>query len=185
MKPSSSGDLMMTDTAQKLPVDTEKKENRSPSAIREWDTFDDLFGDFDRSWQALRSRFWRSPVGRTVSDRFDTGWAPAPAVDVVEADKAFEIKAELPGMDPSQVDVKISDGMLTIRGEKKEEKEEKEENYYLSERRFGSFQRSFKLPDSVDVDNIEASFNNGVLAIMLPKSTQAIEREKKIAIKTS
>jgi HSP20 family protein len=175
----------MNETTAKPVVKVESKEGRTPSSSREWDAIDDVFGEFDRSWQALRNRFWRSPVGRTVSDRIEAGWLPVPAVDIVEKDKAYEVKVELPGIDPANVEVKISDGMLTLKGEKKEEKEEKKEDYYLSERRFGSFQRSFRVPDSVNVDNVDASFKNGLLAITLPKSAHAIEREKKIAIKVS
>ena len=79
--------------------------------------------------------------------------------------------------------MKFADGILTIKGEKREEKEERKKDYYLSERRFGSFQRSFQLPDGVDADKIEARFKNGVLTVTLPKSPEAQRKEKKIAIK--
>ena len=107
----------------------------------------------------------------------------APAIDVVDTDKAYEITAELPGMNESDIDVKFSDGTLTIKGEKRDEKEEKKKGYYLSERRYGSFQRSFGVPDGVDVDKIEANFKNGVLTVTLPKTPQAQTSEKKISIK--
>jgi len=106
-----------------------------------------------------------------------------PAVDIAEKDKEYEITAELPGMDESNIDVKFADGLLTIKGEKKEEKEEKNKDYYLSERRYGSFQRSFPVPESVDANKIEAKFVNGVLTVKLPKSPEAQKNEKKIAIK--
>jgi HSP20 family protein len=102
---------------------------------------------------------------------------------VVNKEKAYEITAELPGMDESNIDVKVSDGTLTIKGEKKEEKEEKEKDYYLSERRYGSFQRAFAVPDGVDTDKIDAQFKNGVLTVTLPKTAEAQKSEKKIAIK--
>jgi HSP20 family protein len=86
-------------------------------------------------------------------------------------------------MDESNIDVKFADGLLTIKGEKSEEKEEKKKDYYLSERRYGSFQRSFPVPESVDTDKIEAKFANGVLTVRLPKSAEAQKNEKKIAIK--
>src|ERR1700730_15274827 len=89
----------------------------------------------------------------------------------------------LPGMDESNIDVKFSDGTLTIKGEKKDEREEKQKDYYLSERRYGSFQRSFGVPDGVDADKIEAHFKNGVLTVTLPKRPEAQKSEKKIAIK--
>ena len=77
----------------------------------------------------------------------------------------------------------LADDVLTIKGEKKEEKEEKKKDYYVSERRFGSFQRSFTVPAGVDTDKIEANFKNGVLTVSLPKSAQAQKNEKKIEIK--
>ena len=104
-------------------------------------------------------------------------------MDIAEREKEYEITAELPGIDERNIDLKFSNGMLTIKGEKTEEKEEKKKDYYLSERRFGSFQRSFQVPDGVDADKIEASFKNGVLTVILPKSAGAQKQEKKIAIK--
>jgi len=174
----------MNDTTPKPPAETGQREGRSPDLFRERSGLDSLFWDFDRSFDALRNRFWQSPIGRTMSDRIEAGWSLTPAVDIVESDKHFEIRAELPGMGAENVEVKVANGMLTIKGEKKEEKEEKKENYYLTERSFGSFQRSFVVPTGVDTDKIEAAFSNGVLAVTLPKTSEAIEQEKKIAIKT-
>jgi HSP20 family protein len=77
----------------------------------------------------------------------------------------------------------LSDGTLTIKGEKKDEKEERNKDYYLSERRYGSFQRSFSVPDGVDAEKIEAAFKNGVLTVTLPKTPEAQKKEKKIEIK--
>ena len=91
----------------------------------------------------------------------------------------------MPGIDESNIDVKVSDGVLSIKGEKKEEKEEKSKDRYLSERRYGSFQRAFRVPDGVDADKIEANFKNGVLTVTLPKTPAAVRREKKIAIKAA
>jgi HSP20 family protein len=107
----------------------------------------------------------------------------APAIDVVEKEKAYELTAELPGMDDKNIEVAVSDNRLIIKGEKKEEKEEKEKNYYLSERRYGSFQRSFDLPAGVEADKIDAKFSKGVLTITLPKSAEAQKKQRKIAVK--
>ena len=104
-------------------------------------------------------------------------------VSLAEKDKEYEITAELPGLDESHIDVKFADGVLTIKGEKKDEKEERKKDYYLSERRYGSFQRSFPVPESVDANKIEAKFVNGVLTLKLPKSPEAQKNEKRIAIK--
>ncbi len=79
----------------------------------------------------------------------------------------------------------MADGRLTIQGEKQEEKEEKKKDYYLHERHFGSFRRSFEVPESVDADKIEASFKKGVLRLTLPKKPEAIKPEKKIEVKAA
>ena len=109
--------------------------------------------------------------------------ATVPAVDIAESEKGYEIKAELPGMDEKAIEVKVTDGSLTITGEKQEEKEEKD--YYLQERRYGSFKRSFELPESVDPDKIEASFKKGVLTVILPKKAEAQKPAKKIEVKSA
>ena len=105
------------------------------------------------------------------------------AVDFAETEKGYEVTAELPGMDEKNIEVKFVDGVLTIKGEKQEEKEENERDYHLQERRFGSFERYFRLPDSVDKDKIEATFKKGLLTVTLPKSTEAQKAEKKIEVK--
>jgi HSP20 family protein len=117
--------------------------------------------------------------------RGELSFGKVPAVDIVEKEKQYEVTAELPGMDEKNIDVKYADDILTIKGEKSEEKEEREKDYYLSERRFGSFHRSFRVPAGVEADKIEASFKNGVLTVILPKSAEAQKSEKKIAIKKS
>jgi len=109
--------------------------------------------------------------------------AAAPAVDVAESEKAYEITVELPGMDEKNIEVKVSNGSLTIKGEKQEEKEEKKKDYYLHERHFGSFERSFALPDGVDSNKIEAAFKKGVLTVTLPKKPEAQKPAKKIEVK--
>jgi len=110
---------------------------------------------------------------------------PKPAVDVIESEKAYEITADLPGMDEKNIEIKVTDGVLTMKGEKQEEKEEKKKDYYLQERSFGSFQRSFELPESVDLDKIEASFKKGVLTVKLPKKAEAQKPAKKIEVKAA
>ncbi|HLH49508.1 MAG TPA: Hsp20/alpha crystallin family protein [Roseiarcus sp.] len=120
-----------------------------------------------------------------------TDWEPrwlgetAPAVDVAEKEKAFEVTAELPGIDQNNVEVKLANDVLTIKGEKKQETEEKKKNYYMSERRYGSFERSFQVPEGVDQDKIEASFNKGVLTVTLPKSVEAQKSAKTITVKAA
>jgi HSP20 family molecular chaperone IbpA len=111
---------------------------------------------FRRLESALRSA--GSPFRRA-----EAAFGAVPAVDVTQTDKGYEITAELPGMEEKDIDVKLTNGILTIRGEKRDEKEEKKKDYYMRERSFGSFERSFQVPDNVDADKIDASFKKGVL----------------------
>jgi HSP20 family protein len=106
-----------------------------------------------------------------------------PAVDVVDTGTNYEITAELPGLDEKDIEVKFSDGTLTIRGEKKEEKEEKKKDYFMSERHYGSVQRSFNAPDGIDPEKIEAAFKNGVLTVTLPKTAEVQKKVKRIEVK--
>ena len=148
-------------------------------ALRE--EMDRLFDQFMSDWRMpslprdlLRLEPFQMPAwGRGVVDvKFD----------VSETDDAIEMTAELPGMDEKDIDLTLSDGMLTIKGEKKSEKETKERDYYLSERRYGSFSRAMRVPDSVDQDKIKASFDKGVLNVVMPKRAEAKAKKKKIAI---
>jgi len=91
----------------------------------------------------------------------------------------------LPGIDEKDIEVKVANGILSIKGEKQEEKEEKKKDYYLRERNFGSFERSFQVPDGVDTDKIEASFKKGVLTVTLPKKPEAQIAAKKIDVKVA
>lgn len=88
-------------------------------------------------------------------------------------------------MDEKDIEVKVANGGLTIKGEKQEEKEEKKKDYYLHERRFGSFERCFAIPEDVDADKIEAHFKKGVLTVTLPKKPEAQKAEKKIEVKAA
>jgi len=178
----------MAEAPTKLSVKTEKTE--PTSAVREWRPFEALHREIDRLFDDFGGGFWRSPFRRSVFDlepfwRRELSWETAPAMDIAETEKAYEITAELPGMSESDVEVVASNGGLTIKGEKREEKEEKKKDYYLSERRYGSFERRMQIPEGVDVDKIEASFKNGVLTVTLPKTVQAQKPEKKISVKAA
>jgi HSP20 family protein len=105
-----------------------------------------------------------------------------PSLDVVETKDNIVVKAEIPGMDPKEIDISLSNEILTIKGEKKQEKEEKEENYHLIERTHGKFVRSVRLPGEVKSEKINASYKNGVLNITLPKSEEAKQKEVKIKV---
>ncbi len=172
--------------ATKLPVKTEKISVPAPHV---WRPFEGLRREIDRLFDDFDAGIGRSPFHRSLFDatpfwRREADWA-VPAVDVAETDKAYEVTAELPGMDEKSIEVKFADGVLTIKGEKQEEKEEKKKDYHLSERSFGSFQRAFQVPDGVDADKIEASFKKGVLTVTLPKSTETQKAAKKITVKAA
>lgn len=111
--------------------------------------------------------------------------AAVPSVDMSETDNAIEVAVELPGMDEKDIDIRLTDDVLTIRGEKKVEREENRKGYYLSERSFGSFYRSIPLPPGVDTGKAEARFRKGVLTVSLPKTPEAQEKVRKIEIKAA
>ncbi len=176
----------MAENVTKLPV---KREEMESSFAMPWRPFESLRQEIDRLFDDFgfgsRWPFGRSLLAAEPLFRRQLKWATTPAVDVIESEKAYEISAELPGMDEKNIEVKVADGRLTIKGEKEEEKEEKKKDYYLHERHFGSFQRSFEVPDTVDPDKIEASFKKGVLTITLPKKPEAQKPAKKIEVKAA
>ncbi len=100
-----------------------------------------------------------------------------PSVDISETKDAVIIKAELPGLDPKDIDISLRGDILTIKGEKKQEVEEKDENFHRIERRYGFFSRSIPIPAEVDADRIEATYKRGVLRIVLPKKEEAKARQ--------
>lgn len=176
----------MAEAATRLPIKTAAKAPAAPT--RESWPFESLHREIDRLFEDFGRGIAFAPFGRRAFDfeplwRRTAGPAAAPAVDVAEKDKEYEVTAELPGMDEKNIEVKLSDGLLTIRGEKREEKEEKQKDYHLSERRYGSFERSFRLPEGVDEEKITASFAKGVLKVVLPKTQAAQKSAKKIAVK--
>lgn len=140
---------------------------------------DAMFEHFARPWpSADHPWFGRQSDDSTWSDAF-------PSVDVMEKKKELVIKAELPGLKEEDVNVEVADNLITLRGEKTAERTEEDDAFYLSERRYGSFRRSFMLPDNIKTDKISAKFRNGVLTVRLPKNTQAQQRNRRIEIKSN
>ena len=175
----------MAENITKLPVKIEKTTTPTPQM---WQPFESLRREIDRMFDDFGGGLWRSPFRGSFFEPFRRGeaaLAALPAVDVTETDKFYEITADLPGIDEKNIDVKLANGVLTIKGEKQDEKEEKNKGYYVRERSFGAFERSFEVPDSVDTDKIEATFKKGVLTLTLPKSAEAQKAEKKIAVKAA
>jgi HSP20 family protein len=163
---------------QNVPVQKDRGAPVSPD-IWDWRPLEALRRQLDRF-------FDEAPQLRRTGDfePFDRfmGWQGAPAVDFVERDNEFEMTAELPGLDQNDVEVKLANGSLVISGEKKMEREEKDQGMFFSERRYGSFKRSFRLPENVDPEKISATFEKGVLKVTAPKTAQVPAQEKKIEI---
>ncbi len=137
---------------------------------------------FMRDWRAWpgRSAFDMEPFGGLLREPMATGIY----VDIGETDRDVEITAELPGMDENDIEVLLHDDVLTIKGEKKSTKEDKTRDYHISERRYGGFQRSFRMPEGADAGKLKASFIKGVLTIKCPK-TRTAAKTRKIAVSRS
>lgn len=138
--------------------------------------FDEFFTGFER----------RAP---SLFRHYEPGWLLGrrrgellPAVDVAEDDKEVRLTAELPGMKESDVEVVLRDDMLTVKGEKRSERKEDKEDYHLTERRYGAFERTFRLPEAALPDKISASFEDGVLTVTVPKKTEPKKAGKKIKV---
>jgi len=177
----------MPEAATKLPIKTETAPATQPTKPRDWQPFEALRNQVDRLFHDFQTGFLQAPSYRSLLEmepfwRRDLGFNVTPAIDIVEKEKAFEITAELPGLDAKNIDLQLSDNVLTIKGEKQEEKEEKTKDRYVSERRYGSFRRSLEVPGSVDVDKIEANFKNGLLTVSMPKSPEAQKKQKTIPV---
>jgi HSP20 family protein len=177
----------MAEAATKLPIKTEATPPAQPTKAADWQPFEVLRNQVDRLFHDFQTGFLQTPFYRTLPDiesfwRRDLGFNVTPAIDIVEKDRAFEVTAELPGLDAKNIDIQLSDGMLTIKGEKQEEKEEKTKDRYVSERRYGSFRRTLQVPGSVDAEKIEASYKSGVLTVTLPKSAEAEKKQKTVPV---
>lgn len=134
--------------------------------------FENFFGTASTPFSLFSRPFTSGSEGALV----------VPSVDVKESDNAIEITAELPGIKEEDIELTLRDGVLTLRGEKRVERDDKDNNYHMTERRFGAFQRSFRLPEDVDNKACEANYENGVLHIFLPKREGASDRGQRIEI---
>jgi HSP20 family protein len=161
----------------------EKAKEKETKAVAPWRPFagltrgdremdrmmEDFFGRRMRPW-------WPGWLGGEAEE------ITAPAVDVYEEKDDIVVKAELPGMDKSDIEVNLSDSQLTLKGEKKKEEKIEEENYYRSERSYGAFVRSVQLPTEVQADKVKAAFKNGILEVRLPKTEEAKRKEIKVKV---
>lgn len=148
-----------------------------------WKPFRGLapFKDFE-TMRTQMDRLWDSFHEGRARRRLDEELEWLPSIDVAETKNDIVVKAEVPGMDPKDIDISLSDGTLTIKGEKKQEREEKEEDYHLVERSYGTFTRSVQLPKQVKHDHVSASYKNGILKVILPKSEEAKTKSVKIKV---
>ncbi len=168
-----------------VPVEVKKAPPAQTNVPDVWQSFrNEMDRVFDRfgggfGFPSLRRMFDVEPPMRSSFT------LSAPAIDMSEDEKAYKISAELPGLDAKDVDVSVSGGMLVLKGEKRQEREQKDKNYHYSERAYGSFQRAFELPASVDRDKVAADFSKGVLTITLPKTAEAQKPTKKIEVKSA
>jgi HSP20 family protein len=165
-----------------VPVEVKKASPAETTTPDVWRSFrsemDRLFDRF--GFPSLRRMFDVEPWRPMSAFSFSV-----PPIYMSEDDKAYKISAELPGLDAKDVDVSVSGNMLILKGKKRQEKEEKDKNYYFSERAYGSFQRAFELPASVDRDKVAADFSKGVLTITLPKTPGAQKQQKKIEVRSA
>jgi HSP20 family protein len=192
-------EMHMTDAPTNVPVTeakaadssgTEMKESGKPTIHREWWPFENLRQEVERVFEDFQHGRWRLPFTRTPFDLAPVWpgefmWSAHPAVEIVERDQDYVITAEMPGVALADVKVNLADDRLTIAGEKKDEKQEERKGVHLSERRYGSFQRTFRVPEAVDAGKITASFANGVLTVTMPKSAHAQTSNRTIDVKAA
>lgn len=166
---SSNIDVKKTGETKKQKQVEPRRQERQQQLMRP------LFNDFLRS-------YWPSELDERFQRELHMDWVPK--VDVKDATNALTVHAELPGMKKEDINIDIDEKnhLLTLSGEHKKEEEKKEENYYLSERSYGRFERRFRLPENTDANAIKANLRNGVLDIVIPKSAVTQQQPKKISI---
>jgi HSP20 family protein len=160
---------------------TEITKTPEKAVSRPGDIFNAMRHEMDRMFERFEHGFPRLPS----LFRPETGTFMVPELDVRDNTTSLTIEAELPGVEEKDVSVTLSNGVLTIKGEKKQNKEEKTENYFLAERSYGAFERSLQLPDTIDESKVEAKFEKGVLKIVAAKKPDAVKAQRKIEIKKS
>ncbi len=166
--------------------------NRGRLVEGSWEPLTNLREEIDKLFDEIAPGWTHNPLKQSRQSVAEpsrgavVGWGTGvPAVDVVDKQKEVLVRAELPGLDQKDIDVRLSDDMLTIRGEKTNahEEDETDGSYYVSERRYGTFERIVRVPQGIDADKVEASFSKGVLTVTLPKTPEAQGRSKKIDVK--
>ncbi|MCE6967254.1 Hsp20/alpha crystallin family protein [Cereibacter sphaeroides] len=144
--------------------------------------FERIFQDAD--WPDFRLPF-RRPASAELSASLPWFGASLPAVDLVEREGEYEVRADLPGFDAHSIEVKLTDSILTIRADRSSERVEDKDDYHLRERESGMIRRSFRLPSGVATDAVTARYENGVLKVTMPKTAEAREKERKIEVQAA
>jgi HSP20 family protein len=140
----------------------------------------DRWEPFRGSYDSQLNRLFSDFFGRTFQEQNLTPWAPA--VDIFEGEHELVVKADLPDIRPEELDVRVENNILTIRGERKFEKKADEKNYLRVERSYGSFARSFSLANTVNTDAIKADYKDGVLTLSIPKREEAKPKQIKVSV---
>jgi HSP20 family protein len=140
----------------------------------------DRWEPFRGSYDSQLNRLFSDFFGRTFQEQNLTPWAPA--VDIFEGEHELVVKADLPDIRPEELDIRVENNILTIRGERKFEKKADEKNYLRVERSYGSFARSFSLANTVNTDAIKADYKDGVLTLSIPKREEAKPKQIKVSV---
>ena len=147
------------------------------TVLTRWEPFREFATLQDRM-----NRLFRESFNDTGRDESLTTSSFAPAVDVYEDEHRVTLKIEVPGIEEKDIDVRVENNVLSVSGERKIEREEKEENYRRVERQYGSFTRTFTLPQTVDTDHVSANYDKGLLKITLPKKAEAKPKQIKVSV---
>lgn len=175
----------MTKKKAKLPAKTSGSAGGSRrlsvpvQASNVWEPLNRLRDEFDRIFDDTPGNAFGSRMLQKIYDNTD------PVVEMRDKKDEYELVAEVPGMSSDDIEIKLSDGMLRLSGEKSESNDEEGESFMFSERHYGMFERAIKLPNGIDHQKISAEAKDGLLTVHLPKSAEALEKERKIPINTA
>jgi len=147
------------------------------TVLTRWEPFRELV-----EMQRRMDRLFRDYSASEEGQEFMTAGSFVPPVDIYEDEHHIALKLEVPGIEEKDLDIRVENNTLTVRGERRFEKEEKEENFHRIERRYGTFTRSFTLPSTVDTDQVQASYESGILKIQLAKKAEAKPKQIKVGI---
>ena len=164
-------------------ADKGKEKNKEARELAPWRPFSDLTR-WERDMERMMDNFFDRRMRQWWPEKWfgSEGATTAPALDIYEDKDDLVVKAELPGLDKDNVEVNLTDHALIIKGEKKKEEETRQENYFRSERSYGTFVRSLQLPKDVQADKVKATFKNGILEIRMPKTEEAKAKEIKVQV---